>query len=127
MNNIKTYNHDLWDHGISQGYRVDHTIYISGQFSHNEKGNFIGEADIKTQTEQTLKNLDHVLKGFGVTKFNLAYVEIYLTQPPAHAEEVINMFKAYVDTHRPAGSLIGANHLAFPGQLIEIAAIAHSS
>ncbi len=127
MNHVKTFNHDLWDHGISQGYSINNTIYISGQFSHDEKGNFIGEGDIKTQAQQTLENLNHVLKGFSVTKSNLAYVEIYLTQPQAHAEEVISMFKEYVETHRPAGSLIGVNDLAFPEQLIEISAIAHTN
>lgn len=37
MTNIKTYNHNLWDHGITQGYSVKGTIYISGQFSYDKK------------------------------------------------------------------------------------------
>ena len=68
MANIKTYNHNLWDHGISQAYSVNGTIYISGQFSHDSGGAFVGEGDIETQTRQTLKNLDHVLAEFGATK-----------------------------------------------------------
>lgn len=75
MANVKTYNHDLWDHGISQGYSVNGTIYISGQFSHDTEGAFVGVGDIEAQTRQTLDNLDRVLAGFGVTKSNLAYVE----------------------------------------------------
>ncbi|PAD23064.1 RidA family protein [Terribacillus saccharophilus] len=126
MKDIKTYNHDLWDHGISQGYSVNGTIYVSGQFSHNEDGTFIGEDNIEVQTRQTLENLDRVLKELNATKSNLAYVEIYLTNPQAHTESVINLFKEYLDTHRPAGSLIGVTYLAFPEQLIEISAIAHT-
>ncbi|WP_026673719.1 RidA family protein [Alkalihalobacterium bogoriense] len=126
MNHVKTFNHDLWDHGISQGYSVNGTIYISGQFSHNEKGVFIGEGDIETQTRQTLNNIDRVLEEFRITKSNLAYVEIYLTNPQAHTEIVINIFKEYLEKHRPAGSLIGVTYLAFPEQLIEISAIAHA-
>ncbi len=61
MNTVKTYNHNLWDHGISQGYRVNNKLYISGQFSHNSTGEFIGRGDIRAQTLQTLENLDHVL------------------------------------------------------------------
>ncbi|MBJ9989466.1 RidA family protein [Paenibacillus sp. S28] len=84
MTTVKTYNHDLWDHGITQGYSVNGTIYISGQFSHDTEGAFVGEGDIEAQTRQTLENLDRVLAGFGVTKSNLAYVEIYLTNAQEH-------------------------------------------
>lgn len=126
MSKVKTYNHDLWDHGITQGYIVNGTIYISGQFSHNMEGIFIGEGDIEAQTQQTLKNLDRVLEGLKISKYNLAYLEIYLTNAKDHTEPVIRLFKEYIGQHRPAGSLIGISDLAFPGQLIEISAIAHS-
>lgn len=124
MKKIKTYNHDLWDHGISQGFSVNGTIYISGQFSHDLDGTFIGEGNIEAQTIQTLENLNRVLEGFDVTMSNLAYLEIYLTNGIEHTEPVIQIFKEYMG-HRPAGSLIGVNHLASPEQLIEISAIAY--
>lgn len=104
MSNVKTYNHDLWDHGITQGYSVNDTIYISGQFSHDSEGTFIGENDIQAQTRQTLENLDRILEGFDVTKSNLAYVEIYLTNAKEHTESVLQIFKEYMGQHRPAGS-----------------------
>lgn len=126
MSKVKTYNHDLWDHGITQGYSVNGTIYVSGQFSHNKDGMFVGKDDIETQTRQTLENLDRVLEELGVTKSNLSYVEIYLTNPKEHSEQVIVLFKEYLEKHRPAGTLIGVTYLAFPEQLIEISAIAHS-
>ncbi|QCT03442.1 hypothetical protein E6C60_2730 [Paenibacillus algicola] len=125
MTNVKTYNHDLWDHGISQGYSVYGTIYISGQFSHDTAGTFVGEGDIEAQTRQTLENMDRLLARFDVTRSNLAYVEIYLTNAQEHSEPVIRLFKEYVGQHRPAGSLIGVTYLAFPEQLIEISAVVH--
>lgn len=127
MNHVKTYDHGLWDHGISQGYSVNGTIYISGQFSHDEKGAFIGADNIEIQTRQTLENMDRVLEGFGVTKSNLAYVEIYLTDAQQHSAPAIQIFKDYLGQHRPAGSLIGVTDLAFPEQLIEISAVAHTN
>ena len=127
MTNVKTYNHDLWDHGITQGYSVNGTIYISGQFSHDIHGAFVGEGDIEAQTQQTLENLDRVLEGMGITRSNLAYVEIYLTNAQEHSERVVSLFKDYVGQHRPAGSLIGVTYLAFPEQLIEISAVAHTN
>lgn len=126
MTNVKSYNHDLWDHGITQGYSVNGTIYISGQFSHDTEGIFVGEGDIETQTRQTLENLDRVRAGFDVTRSNLAYVEIYLTNAQEHSEPVIRQFKEYMGQHRPAGSLIGVTYLASPEQLIEISAVAHT-
>ncbi|MDT0125500.1 RidA family protein [Paenibacillus sp. RRE4] len=125
MTTIQTYNHDLWDHGISQGYCVNNTLYISGQFSHNVEGSFVGEGDIQAQVLQTLENLDTVLAQFDVTRSNLAYVEIYLTQAQKHGEIAIEIFKEYIGEHRPAGSLIGVNYLAFPEQWVEIRAVAH--
>lgn len=124
-----TYEHGVpWDgeHGISQGYSVNGTIYISGQFSHDMQGTFVGEGDIEAQTRQTLENLDRVLAGFKVTRSNLAYVEIFLTNAQAHFEPCVRLFKEYVGDHRPAGSLIGVNYLASPVQLIEISAVAHT-
>ncbi|MCK6077687.1 RidA family protein [Paenibacillus silvae] len=124
MTKIQTYNHHLWDHGISQGYCVDNTLYISGQFSHNTEGSFVGEGDIQAQVLQTLENLDTVLAQFGATKSNLAYVEIYLTRAQEHGEAAIELFKQYVGEHRPAGSMIGVSYLAFPEQWVEIRAVA---
>jgi 2-iminobutanoate/2-iminopropanoate deaminase len=126
MANIKTYNQNLWDHGITQGYCVNGTIYISGQFSHDRQGTFVGEGDIEAQTQQTLENLDIVLAGFGVTRSNLAYVEVYLTNTQEHFEPVVRLWKEFLGQHRPAGSLIGVTYLAFPEQLIEISAVAHT-
>ncbi|MFD1884917.1 RidA family protein [Paenibacillus wenxiniae] len=125
MTTIQTYNHSLWDHGISQGYRVDNTIYISGQFAHNADGELVGAENIEAQVRQTLNNLDSVLEQFGVTKSNLAYVELYLTDAQKHGEKAIELFKDYVGEHRPAGSMIGVTYLAFPEQLVEIRAVAH--
>lgn len=124
----KTYNHGVaWEEGsgISQGYSVNGTIYISGQFSHDMQSTFVGEGDIEAQTRQTLENLDRALAGFGATRSNLAYVEIYLTNVKEHFEPCIQLFKEYTGQHRPAGSLIGVTELAFPEQLIEISAVAH--
>ncbi|BBP88588.1 hypothetical protein BsIDN1_22060 [Bacillus safensis] len=59
-------------------------------------------------------------------KNNIAYVEIFLTNPQEHSETVIDLFKEYLGQHRPAGSLIGVTYLAFPEQLIEVKAIAHT-
>lgn len=125
MTTIQTYNHTLWDHGISQGYRVDNTIHISGQFSHNAQGEFVGAGDIRAQMLQTLANLDAVLAEFDAVRSNLAYVELYLTNAQEHGEIAIELFKEYIGEHRPAGSMIGVTYLALPEQWVEVRAVAH--
>ncbi|MFF2533758.1 RidA family protein [Brevibacillus sp. NPDC058079] len=129
MTHVKTYNHGVaWEEGfgLTQGYSVHGTIYISGQFSHDMQGAFVGEGDFEAQTRQTLENLDRVLAGFDVTKSNIAEMEIFLTNPQEHFEQCVGLYKEYVGDHRPAGTLIGVSGLAFPHQLIEIRAVAHT-
>ena len=124
-----TYNHGVaWEEafGVTQGYSVNGTNYISGQFSHDMQGKFVGEEDFEAQTRQTLENLDRVLTGFGVTRSNIAEMEIFLTHPQEHFEQAVVLYKEYVGDHRPAGTLVGVSGLAFPHQLIEIRAVAHS-
>ncbi|MBY0085233.1 RidA family protein [Brevibacillus sp. M2.1A] len=130
MAHVKTYNHGVaWEEGfgVTQGYSVNGTIYISGQFSHDMQGAFVGEGDIEAQTRQTLDNLDRVLAGFGVTRSNIAEIEVFLTNPQEHFEKCVSMYKEYVGDHRPAATLIGVSGLAFPQQLIEIRAVAHTN
>lgn len=129
MNKADIYNHGVeWEeaYGLSQGYSVNGTIYISGQFSHDMQGEFVGEGDFELQVRQTLANLDRVLAGFGVTRSNIAEMEIFLTNPQEHFGPCVAMFKEYVGDHRPAGTLVGVSGLAFPHQLIEIRAVAHT-
>ncbi|MCM3782324.1 RidA family protein [Neobacillus mesonae] len=128
MSQFKTYDHGVaWEEtfGVTQGYNVNGTIYISGQFSHNMQGEFVGEDDIEVQTLQTLENLDRVLAGFGVTRSHIAEIEVFLTNPKEHFEQCIILYKEYVGDHRPAATLVGVSGLAFPHQLIEIRAVAH--
>ena len=123
------YSHGVpWEEGfgVTQGYSINNTIYIAGQFAHDMAGAFVGEGDVVAQTRQTFENLDRVLAGFGVTKLNIAELVIYMTNPQEHLELVAAPFKEYMGEHRAATTLIGVSGLAFPHQLIEIRAIAHT-
>ncbi|AKT40805.1 RidA family protein [Chondromyces crocatus] len=127
---VRTYDHGVpWegDFGVTQAYSVNGTIYISGQFAHDMQGNFVGEGDFEVQARQTLENLDRVLTGFGITKENIAELEIFLVDTKAHFQPCVALLKAYMGGHRAAGTLIGVAGLAFPHQLIEIRAVAHAS
>ncbi|NWB64565.1 RidA family protein, partial [Pseudomonas sp. F1002] len=107
------YNHGVsWEEGnsVSQGYRVNGTIYIAGQFSHTLEGEFV-DGDAAAQTRQTLENLDHVLAGFGVGRSNIAAVDFFLVHAKRDFEAVVNVWKEYIGEHRPAATLVGVNYL----------------
>ena len=125
---VTTYDHGPGSAGAnafsSQGYCVNGTIYVSGQYSHDMEGNFVG-GDIEAQVRRSLENLDRVLAGFDVGRSNLAEVVIYLTNAPEHLWQAAGLFKEYIGEHRPAVTGLGVTYLAFPEQLCEVRAVAH--
>ncbi|WP_260682035.1 RidA family protein [Alkalicoccobacillus porphyridii] len=110
---------------MSQAYSSDGIVYISGQFSRDMQGNFVGEHDIELQTKQTFDNLDRVLTGFNIKRSNLVDLEIFLINPQEDSETLIPIFKQYMGDIRPAVTMVGTAGLAFSQMLIEIRAIAH--
>jgi len=122
------YNHGVpWEDAFSvtQARLVDRIIYVSGQFSHDMQGQFVGEGDFDAQARKSLENVDRVLAGFGTTRSSLAKMVVYLTNPGEHFEHYVRLHKEYVGDHRPAVTLVGVSGLAFPQQLIEVRAVAH--
>lgn len=128
MANVSTYSHGVPQEeaaGLSAGYCVNGTIYVSGQMSHDMTGAFV-PGDIEVQTRQTLDNIDRVLAGFGVTKKNIAEMQIYLTNQERDHAGFGPVFNEYLEGHRPAVTLLGVASL--PGgteQLIEIRVVAY--
>ncbi len=112
---------------ISQGYSVNGTIYISGQYSHDTQDAVMGAGDFEVQVRQTLKNIDRVLAGFQVTKSNIAEVVIYLTNPREQSALLAPLLQEYLGEHRPAGTVIGVTGLCYPEALIEIRVVAHAN
>jgi len=124
----------IYNHGIpseaafstTQGYSKNGTIYISGQFSHDMQGNFVGDDDFEVQARQTFENIDRVLAGFNVTRSNIAELEIFLANTQEHFAQCVAFYKEYVGDHRPAATVVGVSGLAYPQQLIEIRVVAHT-
>ena len=112
---------------ISQGYSVNGTIYISGQYAHDTQDAVVGVGDFEVQVRQTLKNIDRVLAGFHVTKSNIAEMVVYLTNPREQSALLAPLLQEYMGEHRPAGTVIGVTGLWYPEQLIEIRVVAHTN
>jgi 2-iminobutanoate/2-iminopropanoate deaminase len=49
------------EYGYSQAVKVDNTIYVSGQVSHDDKGDIVGMQKMELQMRQAYANIEKVL------------------------------------------------------------------
>lgn len=110
--------------GYSQGLRAGNLLKISGQLSHDLDGDFLHEDDFGGQLEATLVNLDRVLTHFGAERADVIEINVFVVDLRANFDAAIAGSKDFFGNHRPASNVIGVDALAFPPQLIEIAATA---
>jgi enamine deaminase RidA (YjgF/YER057c/UK114 family) len=101
------------------------TVYVGGQDAVDASGAIIGKGDLKTQTEQVLKNIQTALAAGGaqlehIIKWNLYVVE---GQPLRTGFEVFQRFWGN-RPNPPAISGVFVAGLAHPDFLVEMDAIA---
>jgi 2-iminobutanoate/2-iminopropanoate deaminase len=119
----QTYSHNVSgerEFGFAQAIKVGETIYVSGQLSHDDAGNFVGPNDFDVQVKQSFANLDRVLAHFGVTRKQVVQDTVFVVNLREHYKAVAAAHLAYFGDHRPTSTTVGAESLFFPGQLIEI-------
>src|ERR1700754_612287 len=126
----------LWEdaYGYAQAIKVGDTIHVSGQLSHDEKGNIISPAaldesgkpaDYSMMAEQmrvTYANTAKILAHFGATLDHVVEETLYVLDVDEAFAVAGKVRKEAYAKARPqcASSLIGVSRLAFPEQLIEI-------
>ena len=98
------------------------TIYVGGQNGIDGDGNFVGN-DLRSQTEQALKNLLAILNEAGANQENVVKMTIYITQ----GEDINEGFAASQQVwglHAIPITVIIVAGLARSNALVEIEAIA---
>ena len=125
-------------YGYAQAVRVDNTIDVSGQLSHDERGNIVGPAaldamsrivdhsNMEIQMRQTYANAKKILGEFGATLDDVVEEVLYVTDmETAFAAAGLVRKEAY-GTSKPlvASTILATPRLALPTQLIEIKFIA---
>lgn len=122
-------------YGYAQAVRVGNEIYVSGQLSHDEAGNFVAPASLdsdgrpsdfstmEAQMRKTYENLSKVLAQFGATLDNVVEETVYVLDVDSAFAAAGKVRKEAYGTERPqcASNLIGVSRLAMPVQLIEVA------
>jgi enamine deaminase RidA (YjgF/YER057c/UK114 family) len=121
-------------YGYAQAVRRGSILYISGQLSHDEAGEFIAPATLdefgaiidssntEAQMRATYANAVRVLARFGATLEDVVEETIYAIDVDAAFAAAGPVRKAAYGVERPkvASTLAGTTRLVVPHQLIEI-------
>ena len=114
--------------GYAQAVKVDDTIYLSGQLSHDDQGNLVGAdpLDMETQMRQTYANAKKILGEFDATLDNVVEEVIYVTDMDQAMSVAGPVRKEAYGSDKPqvACTILVTPRLAFPTQLIEIKFVA---
>ena len=125
-------------YGYVQAVRVGDTIYLSGQFSHDEAGNVVApppldeegriqdHGNMGAQMRQTYANAAAILSRFDATLANVVEEVLYVTNMDAAFAAAGSVRKEAYGSDKPkvASTIITTSRLALPEQLIEIKFIA---
>jgi 2-iminobutanoate/2-iminopropanoate deaminase len=114
-----------WEKDYAQSVKVDDTIYLSGQVSHDDKGNLVGAGDIEAQLKQVYVNIQKILAQHGATMENIVDEILFVTDMnSAFAAAIKCRNDIYGGTPAVTSTIVQIQRLAFPEYLIEIKCVA---
>lgn len=107
----------------SPAVKVGETLYLSG---HTGSDAVTREfpPDIRSQTFKAFENLKALIEAAGGRLSDIAKVNIFMTNMPRDFEDMNDVFRQIFPTEPPARTTVGVDHLARPGLLVEIEAVA---
>jgi 2-iminobutanoate/2-iminopropanoate deaminase len=113
------------EYGYAQAVKVRDTIYVSGQVSHDDRGNIMGRGDMEAQMRQAYANLQKVLAQYGATVENIVDEILFVTDmDTAFAAAVKCRQDIFSGTPVVASTIVQIQRLAFPELMIEIRCVA---
>lgn len=107
----------------SPGMKAGNFLYVSGQVALDQKGNLVGENDVKTQTRQVLESIKSVVETAGGSMTDIAFNMIFLKDFSDY-QGMNEVYAEYFPANPPARYCIKAD-LVKPEMLVEIASIIH--
>lgn len=112
------------EYGYSQAVKVDNTIYVSGQVSHDDKGNIVGPGNMEVQMLQAYTNIQKVLAQYGATIENIVDELLFVTDmDAAFAARVKCKQEVFSGNPVMASTIVQIQRLAFPELMVEIRCI----
>ncbi|MDA4124219.1 MAG: RidA family protein [Thaumarchaeota archaeon] len=113
-------------YGFSQGILAEggkRILFISGQLAADKEGNFVG-GTFREQCQMALDGIAAVLNESGMANQNVMKITAYVTDMKGTIEEFTELTKQFFSDGFPASTLVETKGLAFPGQVVEIEAVA---
>lgn len=99
-------------------------IFVSGQLSRDCEGNQVGTGSMLEQTRQCLRNLEINLREAGATMDDVVATTIY-TVDMRELKHIVTAREEFSSRAcLPTSTMVEVSHLAEPGLLVEIQAIA---
>jgi 2-iminobutanoate/2-iminopropanoate deaminase len=113
------------EYGYSQAVKLGDTIYVSGQVSHDDRGNIVGLGDMEAQMRQAYVNIQKLLAQYGATMENIVDEILFVTDMnTAFAAAVKCRQDIFSGTPVVASTIVQIQRLAFPELMIEIRCVA---
>ena len=106
----------------SQGIRAGNFLFVAGQGPIDPKTGKIAGADIETQTNRTLQNIQAILEASGFSLRDVVKVSIFLKNA-SDFQKMNEAYETYFPENPPTRTTVEAGFVA-PGMLVEIDAIA---
>jgi reactive intermediate/imine deaminase len=106
----------------SQGTVTDDLVFTAGQVALTPDGELLDDADVATQTERALQNVEAVLADAGAGLDDVLKVTVFLDDI-ADFDAMNEMYATFFDDEPPARSAIEAGGLP-AGVAVEIEAVA---
>jgi enamine deaminase RidA (YjgF/YER057c/UK114 family) len=114
-----------WEKDYAQSVKVGDTIYLSGQVSHDDKGNLVGPGDMEVQLKQVYLNIQKLLAQHGATIENIVDEVLFVTDmDTAFAAAIKCRNDIFGRNPVVASTIVQIQRLAFPEYLIEIKCVA---
>lgn len=113
------------EYGYSQAIKIGDTIYLSGQLSHDNKGNLVGAGNMEIQMRQSYSNIQKVLAHYGATIDNIVDEVLFVTDmDKAQAAAGKCRQEIFAGTPIVASTIVQIQCLGLPGFMIEIKCVA---
>ncbi len=106
-------------YGFTNCVRFRDVLYLSGISALDHTGQVIGD-EIETQTIQTFRNIEQILRAAGSTLDRILQMTSFVLDLAANGQKYVETRKRILRTATYTSATIGVSALMIPGLLLEI-------